>query len=90
MTAISRKGRAAGRASDRSWFQVLVFASVALLLSLLVWKVVHGSSGASLVAAIKRGDRPAAPAFDLPFIWDRPEMWPRRVRPALADGRISG
>ena len=69
--------------------QVLVFAAVALLLALLVWKVVRGSSGASLVAAVKRGDRPAAPAFDLPVIWNRPQIWPRRVRPALADGRIS-
>lgn len=69
--------------------QVLAFASVALLLGLLAWKVVRGSSGSSLVTAVKRGDRPVAPAFDLPVIWDRPQMWPRRVRPAFADGRIS-
>lgn len=69
--------------------QLVAVASVALLLSLLIWKVAQGSSGASLVAAIKRGDRPAAPAFDLPVIWNRPQMWPQRVRPALADGRVS-
>ena len=69
--------------------QLLALALVALLLALLVWKVVHGSSGASLVAAIERGDRPVAPAFDLPVIWGLPRAWPRRVRPALADGRVA-
>lgn len=62
---------------------------VASLLALLVWKVVQESSGASLVAAIKRGERPPAPAFALPVIWDRPAVWPARVRPALADGRVA-
>jgi cytochrome c biogenesis protein CcmG/thiol:disulfide interchange protein DsbE len=69
--------------------QVLALVFVALLLALLVWKVAHNSSGAGLVAAIKRGERPAAPTFDLPVIWNRPDMWPQRVRPALADDRIS-
>jgi cytochrome c biogenesis protein CcmG/thiol:disulfide interchange protein DsbE len=69
--------------------QVLALSSVALLLSLLVWKVAHGSSGADLVAAIKRGERPAAPAIDLPVIWNRPELWPRQARPALDDNRVS-
>lgn len=63
-------------------------ALVASLLALLVWKLVQESSGASLVAAIKRGERPPAPAFDLPVIWNRPTMWPARVRPALTDGRV--
>lgn len=69
--------------------QLLALASVTALLSLLVWKVAHGSSGASLVAAIKRGDRPAAPGFDLPVIWNRPQLWPRPARDALADNRVS-
>jgi len=69
--------------------QLLAVAFVALLLALLVWKVVHGSSGAGLVSAIKRGDRPVAPTFDLPVIWNRRQLWPQRVRPALADDRIS-
>ena len=69
--------------------QLLALALVAVLLALLVWKVARGSSGAGLVAAIQRGDRPAAPTFDLPVIWNRPQMWPRRVRPALADSRVS-
>lgn len=62
---------------------------VAGLLGLLLWKVVAGSPGAGFVSAIKRGDRPAAPAFDLPVIWNRTGLWPASVRNAAADGRIS-
>jgi cytochrome c biogenesis protein CcmG, thiol:disulfide interchange protein DsbE len=68
---------------------LLAFASVVALLSLVVWKVAHDASGASLVAAIERGDRPAAPDFALPVIWNRPELWPLRAQPALADNRVS-
>ena len=69
--------------------QTLALALVIALFALLVWKVVHDSSGAGLVAAIKRGDEPAAPVFDLPLIWNRPATWPKRARPALADSRVS-
>lgn len=69
--------------------QVLAFSLVAGLLGLLIWKVLHESSGAGLVAAIKRGDRPLAPAFDLPVIWDKRQTWPAQTRPALADGRVT-
>lgn len=69
--------------------QLLAVCGVALLLGLLVWKVARGSTGAGLVEAIKRGDRPAAPAFDLPLIWSRPAAWPQRVRPALDDRRVA-
>ncbi len=69
--------------------QLLALSLVAALLGVLVWKVVHGSSGASLVAAIKRGDRPSAPAFDLPVIWNKRQNWPARALPALADGRVT-
>lgn len=68
---------------------MLALTLVVALFGLLVWKVVQGSSGAGLVAAIKRGDKPTAPAFDLPLIWNRRENWPKRVRPALVDGRVS-
>jgi cytochrome c biogenesis protein CcmG/thiol:disulfide interchange protein DsbE len=68
--------------------QLAAVALVAALFALLVWKVAYGSSGAGLVAAIKRGERPAAPSFDLPVIWHRPNTWPRRARPALADDRV--
>lgn len=69
--------------------QVAAVALVVALLGLLVWRVVHGSEGGALVAAIKRGERPAAPAFELPVIWSRPVLWPERARPALADGEVA-
>ena len=69
--------------------QLFALSLVAALLGLLVWKVAHDSSGAGLVAAVKRGDRPLAPAFDLPVIWEKPQYWPERARPALADGRVT-
>jgi cytochrome c biogenesis protein CcmG, thiol:disulfide interchange protein DsbE len=68
--------------------QLASLAFVAALLSLLVWTVARGSPGAGLVAAIERGDRPAAPSFDLPVIWNRPGIWPQRARLALADNRV--
>jgi cytochrome c biogenesis protein CcmG/thiol:disulfide interchange protein DsbE len=68
--------------------QALAVALVATLFGLLAWTVVDGGEGAELVAAVKRGDLPEAPAFSLPVIWDRGGAWPAPVRPALADGRV--
>jgi cytochrome c biogenesis protein CcmG/thiol:disulfide interchange protein DsbE len=68
--------------------QALAIGLVLALLALLVWKVAYGGEGSRLVAAIKRGERPPAPAFSLPVIWNRPALWPARVRPALTDGRV--
>jgi hypothetical protein len=45
--------------------------------------------GASLVNAIKQGKRPPAPAFALPVLWAHDETWPRPLRRALRDGRVS-
>lgn len=69
--------------------QALALGLVLALLGLLVWKVAYGGEGGRLVAAVERGDTPAAPAFALPVIWNRPQTWPARVRPALADGRVA-
>lgn len=69
--------------------QLLALLLIAALLGLLVWKLTRDSSGVGLVAAIKRGDRPLAPTFDLPVIWDERGTWPARVRPALDDGRVA-
>ncbi len=68
--------------------QLAAVVLVVALFGLLVWRVAAGSSGAGLVAAIKRGDRPSAPTFDLPVIWSRPGEWPQGARRALADGRV--
>ena len=68
--------------------RLLALGFVAFLFTLLAWKVVHKSSGAGLVAAVKRGEQPVAPSFDLPVIWSRPGIWPWRARGALTDGRV--
>src|SRR5881396_2251270 len=65
--------------------QVASVLLVLVLFSLLVRNIMQGSSGGQFVSAIKRGEHPVAPAFDLPVIWNRPGVWPRR---ALADGRV--
>jgi len=87
----SSESEPAGRRPSRTLVvaQAAAILLVAALLALLVWKVVQPTSGAGLVAAIKRGERPPAPAFDLPVIWNRPATWPARVRPALDDDRVS-
>jgi hypothetical protein len=68
--------------------QGLALALVVALFGLLVWKVAYGGEGTALVAAVKRGERPEAPAFSLPVIWNKPQAWPERVRQALEDGRV--
>ena len=69
--------------------QLMAVALVVALLGLFLWRVAAGTPGAGFVSAIKRGDRPPAPTFDLPVIWDRHETWPRPLRAALADDRVS-
>lgn len=69
--------------------QAVAAVLVAGLLALLIWRVVAGSPGAGFVSAIRRGDKPAAPPFDLPVIWDRAGLWPPAIRGALDDGRVS-
>jgi cytochrome c biogenesis protein CcmG, thiol:disulfide interchange protein DsbE len=68
--------------------QLAGLALVLALFGLLVWTVARGSPGAGLVAAVKRGDTPRAPEFELPVIWSGSGVWPRAVRPALADRRV--
>jgi cytochrome c biogenesis protein CcmG/thiol:disulfide interchange protein DsbE len=50
--------------------QALAIAAVLALLALLVWRVV-GDSGGGAAAALRRGEHPVAPSFDLPRL-DRP------------------
>jgi cytochrome c biogenesis protein CcmG/thiol:disulfide interchange protein DsbE len=62
---------------------------VLVLLALLVWSLVHSSSGGRLVSAINDDKRPAAPSFTLPVLWPHLETWPARVRGAAADGNVA-
>jgi cytochrome c biogenesis protein CcmG/thiol:disulfide interchange protein DsbE len=80
--------RARGRPLLRL-LQLVSLLAVAGLLALLVWRVAKAGEGADLVSAIKAGEKPQAPAFDLPVLWAHGETWPKALRPALADGRVS-
>src|SRR5712691_6508499 len=52
----------------RRMLQLIALTAVAGLLALLVWRVVHSGSGAAVVRAISRGEKPLAPGFNLPVI----------------------
>lgn len=69
--------------------QAVAIVFVVGLLGLLIWKVVAGSPGSGFVSAIKQGDKPKAPEFELPVIWDHTDLWPQALRHASDDGRIS-
>lgn len=78
------------RRSPLRWvLQLAAVGLVASLLALLVWQVIHRGRGAELVANVKHGRKPPAPAFTLPVIWPHTETWPRSLRPAVEDGRIA-
>ena len=69
--------------------QVVAIAVVVGLLGLLTWRVARGEAGGGFVAAVRAGERPVAPAFALPVIWQRAETWPPEARQALADGTVA-
>src|SRR3989337_909609 len=69
--------------------QLIAFAAVLGLLGMLGWRVARGEAGAGFVAAIRSGERPAAPEFALPVIWTRDETWPSGARMALADETVA-
>lgn len=73
-------------------WRLLRLASLALVVALLVllgWKLLTADRGANLVAQIKAGEKPDAPAFVLPVIWERTETWPKALHSSLTDGRLS-
>ncbi|MGH3004697.1 MAG: TlpA family protein disulfide reductase [Gaiellaceae bacterium] len=59
------------------------------LLALLAWATLAAGKGRSLVAQIAAGEAPTAPGFELEVIWPRAETWPRELRAAIADGKLS-
>jgi cytochrome c biogenesis protein CcmG, thiol:disulfide interchange protein DsbE len=72
----------------RRGLQALALSVVVVLFGLLVWKLVNEDEGRSLVAAVKAGRAPAAPAIDLAVIWTEDETWPENARATLDDGRL--
>ena len=63
MTPTSRTAHVARTAA-----QIAAVALVAALLALLTWRVVRADASSSLVADIRDGKRPVAPAFTLPLL----------------------
>ena len=78
-----------GRSPLRLALQLASLALVAGLLALLVWRLVSSDRGANLVANVRKGEKPVAPAFTLSVIWTHDETWPPRLRRALADGKTA-
>lgn len=68
--------------------QAAAVAVVVALLALLVWKTIFADQ-ATLTAAVRAGERPQAPAFELPVIWNENGTWPAALRPTSDDGRVS-
>ena len=78
------------RRSPLGW--ALMTGSLALvlgLLGLLVYRVAQGNPGKGLVASIREGKKPAAPAFDLKVLWPHTETWDASARQAIMDTRVS-
>ena len=77
----------------RSWLrlalQVLAVGIIASLLGLLVRQTIVRGAGTHLVSEVKVGARPTAPQFELPVLWAQAETWPRSIRLAISDGRLS-
>jgi cytochrome c biogenesis protein CcmG/thiol:disulfide interchange protein DsbE len=69
--------------------QAAAVSVIALLLALLTMQVLAKGAGSHLVSEVEAGQRPRAPHFDLPVLWQRAETWPGDLRGALADGRVS-
>jgi cytochrome c biogenesis protein CcmG/thiol:disulfide interchange protein DsbE len=77
------------RSPARVFLKAGAMALVIGLLALLAWATLAAGQGSSLVAQIAAGEAPRAPAFELEVIWPRTEGWPRELRAAIADGRLS-
>lgn len=68
--------------------QAMAVALVVGLFALLVWKTIFADS-ATLTNAVRAGERPSAPAFELPVIWNENQTWPGKIRSRSADGRVA-
>lgn len=69
--------------------QGLALALVAALLGLLIWRVAHHDSGATLAREIAAGEEPAAPSFRLRPIWDETATASPRLRAAVRSGDVT-
>lgn len=68
--------------------QLASVAVVVALLALLVWKTMFAERS-TVSTAVQAGERPEAPAFELPVIWNENGTWPPALRPMSDDGRVA-
>jgi cytochrome c biogenesis protein CcmG/thiol:disulfide interchange protein DsbE len=74
-----------------TWRRALTLLSVAFVAALfaaLIVRVTESDSGTSFVAAVRAGDKPAAPDFKATVIWPHAETWPVRLRAKVARGHL--
>jgi thiol-disulfide isomerase/thioredoxin len=79
-------GSTANERRRRPFLRVAQVCSVLLvagLFALLVARMTEASRGGDLVAAIRDGKKPVAPAFRLSVIWPHTETWPPALRPLV-------
>src|SRR6266516_3522435 len=76
--ATSAEQESGGERRSPIWIALQAAALILVggLLGLLVYRVVEGSRGANLVAAIRAHKKPLAPDFHHQVIWRHFETWP--------------
>ncbi len=77
------------RLRPKHFAQLVAIAVVIGLLGLPAWRIAREEALGGFVAAIRAGERPVAPDFVLPVVWERDETWPPETRRALADGTVA-
>jgi cytochrome c biogenesis protein CcmG/thiol:disulfide interchange protein DsbE len=77
------------RSLVRVALQAAALLAVGGLLGLLVYRVIVGSRGSRLVAAIKAHKKPVAPDFHHKVIWPHLETWPESLQRLRASETIS-
>jgi len=77
------------RLRPKHFAQLVAIAVVIGLLGLPAWRIAREEALGGFVAAIRAGERPVAPDFVLPVVWERDETWPPEARRALADAMVA-
>ena len=84
-------GNPPGYMRSKVWLvaRIVAVGTVAALLGLLIFALVHGGNGGRFVSQIAHHEKPAAPSFDLAVIWPNNKTWPANLRPHLKDGMLT-
>jgi thiol-disulfide isomerase/thioredoxin len=68
---------------------LLSLAFVAALFAVLVIRLAQTDSGTNFVSAVRAGDKPAAPQFELAVLWPHAETWPAHLHTDVSRGRVA-